>query len=660
MTVGPVARKQRTASLEERLFADLNYIRKRRPFGHRKVDERLANTPALGELAAQLYGPAATLGARDRQLRSLIVTASKKMEGTNGEALRCLLGLTAETSGKLLPPRQEAASQLFPSRSGSSLGRTEYFGPLLELAVIALEEVTTASISQQDPAEPLRDVDLPIVDRGVVESLIYELRHPGRESKQAQVIFGPPGSGTTTCTEQTLARITIQNRHTVRLHDPGTYHRDLLSVLTTYGRAGAETWSLAACEHGFRDLLALSPDALGGIVLDGVSEASQVAHLIPLWHRAHVLIAARRRSPARPAPFNEWPLGAMNRDEAKQLLASGRPRADPEQLDLLGELLYRDAGLLAAAARARVTTATLIRRLRRARTDTVLQLAELGGTDLQGYAQQIIQDLNDNADALLALDVALWLTGAIYWDLYHTVGFLLPGHASPARVDRALAHLDYAGLGPAWWQVSPLVPVLRQLRANRMAPLLHGLAALGEPDADAHADHPLALSVSIRPGQPKMLHVDGQDMPVTICYSVLNGHGYAALFRGPDGQVHAQLYRPEYFGVPVLEPFEDGEQRPQHSMLDPDADTTWPEVTHYMLGLFGGPDAVPFNEVGMPGAITVSHFEGPIHQNQFTGHESFNEAIDLDARVAEDGLSGGIEVPPRDESIDEELGEIFG
>jgi hypothetical protein len=189
-----------------------------------------------------------------------------------------------------------------------------------------------------------------------------------------------------------------------------------------------------------------------------------------------------------------------------------------------------------------------------------------------------------------------------------------------------------------------------------MTPLLHALASLeGQERNGLNGDRwPLALSVRRRSGEkPPMLNMDGYETSVTVCHAFGGGHDFAALFYGPDGRPHAQLY--EWSGVEerTLEVYEDGEQLPQTILLDPDNDTKWPEVTRYMMSLLTGPDLAPLAELS--GDIQVHYYEEPDYEDLHPEIEL--TWIDLEDITPE--MEARWHTGP-DESVDEEAGEIFG
>nr|BFF20301.1 hypothetical protein GCM10025730_38220 [Promicromonospora thailandica] len=580
------------------------------------------------------------------------------MEGTGGEALLRLLGLHAETVNiRNVGPRSELAGPYAhpDPHFGKTFGRIEYWKPFLQLAVIAIQQTAQAVPRRRDgDSEPLRDLALPIVNREWTD-IIVELVKSSEAGHQAHALYGLPGSGRYTLCDQALARVTPQNRHIVRVDEPLTYHRDLLDMLETYG-IHADSWSLAACEREFRRLVENAPSSLGGVILHGGKTADQFAHLLPRRPRTHLLLTTERPSKSRMDHVYELDAPSFMPEEAVTLLAFGHQNAEPRDLSLLAEQLYRHVGLIAVAARSRITVATLIRRLRRNRTATVLQLASLGGMDLRRYARQVIRDIGDDADALFALDVALWLTGNDSWNLYHAVGFLLPGRVSPARVNVALDRFNNACGYVSYWGSSPLVPILRQLRAEQMTPLLHALASLeGHERIGLNGDRwPVALSVWRRSGEtPPVLNMGTYETSVTVCHATGGGHDFAALFHGPDGRPHAQLYEWAHLGERTLEVYEDGEQLPQSILLDPDNDTRWPEVTRYMLGLLTGPDLSRLSE--LVGDIRVDYYAEPDYEDLHPEIEL--EWIDLDDITPE--MATMWDSRP-DESSDPHSGEIFG
>jgi len=637
------------------LFAELDYLRLK-PFGSPKLGERLERTPNLSRLAAQLYGPAETLPARDQHQRALLRGAAGQMDGSAGEALLAFLGLTRETSGRSRSLRLDIAGPLIHPHplAGSSLGRAQYWRPFLEQAVAVIRRAGAATSGRGDePARPLRDLTLPIVERGLIDALVYELRSPFDATVRAHVVCGPPESGRFTTCDEALARVTAQNRHVVRVDDTSAYHRDLLAVLGTYS-VRASSWSLAACEREFQLLMERNLEAFGGVILRGATSVDQVQHLLPRRPGSTVLVTARHTAHAPPAGIDELDAEPLGDAEAVALLRSGHAGAEPSQLQQLATLLYGHAGLLAAAARSRLTVAALIRRLRRNRLDQVLDLALNAGIDLEGDARRLIDALGDDHDTVLALDLRLWVAGFGYWDLLHSLGYWLGRDASPARITRAQTRLYRTGIADERDQGLTRDLVARH-RARRMTPLLHQLARLDVPDAPRQGIHIVGGSTA---GSP--LWADAaEDSPEVTLLEFLpnNGRGYGAIFTDASGAEHAQLWRyaPDDPGAYVL--YEDGQPHGDHRLLDPDKDSAWPHLTRHMIAALTGGELPELRGRGR--CLTVGFSEGPVHRDPEIWDAPAIDLTELSEEPAADEAATETSTWRRDESTDEEAGELF-
>lgn len=635
---------------DSRLLSELAYLRLK-PFGTPKLAERIANTPGLCHLANVLYGTAASLAERDVHLRALLTSAAEQMDVSGGRAFLLLVGLTADTSGKRRDYRHEmAGAEMYPKPvSGATLARREYWKPFLESAVAAIQRTARAVPQRRDREKSeLRNLALPIVERDLIDDLAYGLKDPFDPNTRACVLYGLPGTGRFTACDQALARVTSENRYVIRVGEPQAYHRDLLDLLLAYG-VQAETWSLAACEREFKALVERSKGILGGVILQGASRVDDVAHLIPARRGAPILVTARHsaRTPLR--SVEELHVGSLEPERAKKLLGTGRPHAKDAQLGLLAELLYHHVGLLDAAARSRQTVATLIRRLRRARLDTIAHLASTRELAILDDARELSSKIAQAPDALLALDVALWAAEFDDWNLYHLVGLYLGLDASPDRLELAQRVLASFELHTVW-KADLTLDLLRKERAHRMTPVLHQLAQLAIPERWQGA-------VSITPcGQDtSALTVGPHDRPVTLIEFLLGGSGYVALFCDRDGTPHAQLWRYADYGQDTFVLYEDGHCRGDHRLLDPRRDSLWPDLTFHMLDALSEESFPRLAKLGRHNVVYF--FEGPIHQDPETFRDGFPESIDWDSPY--NPLFGGYIQDPRDESIDEEAGEIF-
>lgn len=638
------------------LLAELDYVR-RRPFGHPKLAERLEATPTLTRLAAQLYGRAESLSSRDEQQRALLSTAARHMIGTNGLALLALLGLTRETSGQRLKHRQDIAGPaIYPvPYASSTLGKQRYVVPFLQQAVLAIRQVAgPATAAEPREATPLRDVVLPLIERDDIDGLTYSLHTPFDPATRAHVVVGLPGSGRFTTADQALARVTRQNRHVVRLGDPAAYHRDLLDVLDTYGIDG-RAWSLAACEREFQGLVERDVENLGGVILRGARTLDDVRHLLPRRRATHVLVTAGQAG-ARPEPgIDVHHATALESPEAIGLLRTGHPDAPTELLEALAALLYGHAGLLSAAARARLTVATLIRRLRRAPLAAIRDLALSAHIGIDADAQQHLAALQGDPDALLALDLGLWVTGFGHWDQYHCLGYAFGLDASPARISSAQTRLARARI-PGNGDHGLVRDLLAGQRAHRMTPMLQWLATLDIPD------HPLpGLQFHDQPAAGEPLHAD-RGGPITLLRFPFGlGHTLGVTFHDDDGVPHAQLWRHTREPSSAYVLYEDGHERGDHRTLDPARDSQWPGLTERLLSRLE--DHGYLDVTGIANERNIAFFEGPTHHDH-SGLLDASEVIQLDDFGAATDLADWngelhTEPPPRDETVDEEAAELF-
>jgi hypothetical protein len=645
------------------LLDELSYLRLH-PFGGKNIVERLERTPTLSALAANLYGCASTISARDQHQRGLLMTASSNMPGSGGEALLHLLGLKRETAGKGREYRHDVAGRYVHPEplGGKTFARRDYWRPFLVDAVVAIRQVFTSNLANEGDEPPaLRDIVIPVVERGLTVGLAASLVDPVDSRHSTYVLYGPPGSGALTVADEAISRATTLSRHVIRTSRSDVYHRDLLNFLEVYG-VDAASWSIAACELAFFSLLERSPTSLGGVIIRTNHSVEQVIHLIPPKHRAHVVVTARRRGPSR-VWIDEFVVDRLEPEEAVEILASGHSSANRDDLLLLAELLFRHAGLLVAAARSSETVATLIRRLRRARLDTIRRLAYEVDTDLDAWARQVLDAVSSDPDVSLALDVALWITGFSHWNLYHLLGFLMPGRASPSRVQLALSRLDDAGIWNSQFS-EVFLEVLASHRKDRLTPLVLQIASLEIPEKFWSA-----IKILSDAGEKPCVSLDGYETQISALTVIFGVYGLFLAFSDSAGIWHTQFWKGSDYlhgeGLFVL--YEDGSLRVDNQMLDVEYDSLWPQVTRYFLEFITTSRYL----TAVPGGRRVSISEGPAHRpiliagteepkyelitvapDSLNGNYSFEVVIPKVEEMDEEGWESS-------EDVDSEAGEIY-